>query len=172
MNRVKYIVFVILLASCTTFDQLEVGLQSLMGKHVQTAFSVLGHPNTKQNFIGDDVYTWYLSQSGSIAIPQTSTTTGYVGNTPIYGSTTYMQQIPINYSCTIKLVTNSEGILNSWEYNGNIGGCMKYINRLKEYTENHQTNFLPSSQFLCQVDADCPQNKSCRSTSGGGTQCR
>ncbi len=164
---------VIILAGCATFGQMEDGLRSLMGKSDREAFAVLGYPSAKQDFGSDTVYLWYVSQSGSVFIPQTSTTTGYVGRVPVYGTTSYTQAIPVNYNCQIKLIANRDGILRSWEYNGNIGGCEQYISRLKTYAGSAST-VIPTTlvPMACQENSDCGQGQSCRSRKGGGTECR
>lgn len=173
MKKLLKLLIVIFLAGCATFGQMEDGLRSLMGKPDREAFSVLGYPSAKQEFGNDTVYSWYVSQSGSLFIPQTSTTTGYVGRTPVYGTTSYTQVIPVNYNCQIKLVADKGGILKSWEYNGNIGGCAQYIRRLNTYAESENT-IMPTraAPMECQVDSDCGQGQSCRSRKGGGTECR
>jgi hypothetical protein len=122
-----------LLAGCATFGQLEAGLNSLVGRTEKEAFNALGYPNSKQEFGGDTVYVWGRSNSGTIFIPQTATTTGYVGNRPVYGSTTYNQPMTVNHNCTVKVITGSSGTIKSWDYEGNLGGCRPYIQRLNAY---------------------------------------
>lgn len=164
---------VVFLAGCATFGQMEDGLRSLMGKPDSEAFSVLGYPSAKQEFGNDTVYSWYVSQSGSLFIPQTSITTGYVGRSPVYGTTTYTQAVPFNYNCQIKIVADKSGIMRSWEYTGNIGGCTQYINRLSAYAGATKTVITTvPAPMECQVDADCGGRQSCRSRKGGGTECR
>lgn len=123
----------ILLTGCVSFSQMERGLESLVGENSQEAFNVLGYPSAKQEFGNDIVYVWSSSQSGTIFVPQTSTTHGTVGTTPVYGSTTYNQAVPVNYNCLIKLIADQDNTLRKWEYEGNIGGCAKYIRRLNDY---------------------------------------
>ena len=55
---------------------------------------------------------------------------------PVYGTTTQNQMVPVNYNCLIKLVADSSGILRRWEYDGNLGGCSGYIERLNKFTES------------------------------------
>lgn len=123
------------LSGCATFGNMEEGLNALMGKPDKEAFSVLGYPNSKQEFGGDVVYVWGRSSSGTMYLPQTTTTTGYVGNTPVYGTTTYNQPVAYNHNCTIKLAVGPDGLLKHWEYDGNIGGCTSYIKKLKAYAK-------------------------------------
>lgn len=135
-NIILTIVLASLVSGCATFAQMERGLGYLMGKNEQTAFNVLGYPNGKQQFGEDTVYYWSVSSSGALILPQSSTTYGTVGTTPVYGTTTYNQVVPVNYNCQIKLISSKDGILKSWEYNGNIGGCKNYINRLDNYYQS------------------------------------
>lgn len=127
------------LAGCATFGHLEDGLKLLMGQNSQTAFNVLGYPSAKQKFGSDTVYYWSFNRSGTLIVPQTSTTTGYVGNKPVYGTTTSNQLVPVNYNCQIKLVAGPNDVLKSWEYEGNIGGCQSYVGRLKSFTSQIKT---------------------------------
>lgn len=126
--------FSITAAGCATFGQLEAGLGALVGRNEREAFAALGYPSGKQQFGSDVVYVWGRSQNTAMFIPQTSTTTGYVGTTPVYGTTTTSQMIPLNYNCTIKVIAGAEdGIIKSWDYEGNLGGCAPYIQRLNSY---------------------------------------
>ena len=69
-------------------------------------------------------------------LPQTTTTTGYVGTTPVYGTTTYNQVTPVNYNCTIKLAAGGDGVLKHWEYDGNPGGCGALSDRLRNFAKS------------------------------------
>jgi hypothetical protein len=120
------------LVGCATFGQLEEGLNALVGRSESEAFSAFGYPNGKQEFGADTVYVWGRSQNTTMFLPQTQTTTGYVGTTPVYGTTTSTQAIPMNFNCTIKIIVNS-GRIKTWEYDGNMGGCESYIKRLNAY---------------------------------------
>lgn len=134
MKKISVVLFVFaMLSGCATFGQMEEGLNALLEKDARTAFAVLGYPSGKQQFGNDTVYVWSSNRSGTLLLPQTSTTYGTVGTTPVYGTTTYNQAIPVNYSCIIKLVADSNDRVIAWEYDGNIGGCEKYIMNLKKY---------------------------------------
>jgi hypothetical protein len=160
---------VVLLTGCATFGQLEEGLNSLIGKPDSEAFAVLGYPSSKQEFGNDTVYTWYENRSGTMFIPQVATTRGHVGYTPVAGTTTYTQAVPVNYNCQIKLIAGGNGILKQGGYSGNIGGCTPYINLLNTYREATNTHRL---HMECRVTADCGIGRRCRSREGGGTECR
>ncbi len=131
--RVGILLLFIFLTGCVTFGQLEQGLSYMMGRHESVAFEVLGYPSGKQEFNGDTVYYWSNRSTGAVFIPQTSTTYGNVGNTPVYGSTTYNQVVPVSHQCEIKMIADPKGVLKRWEYNGNKGGCKMYIKRVHQY---------------------------------------
>lgn len=129
------LIVLLFLAGC--FDaQMNNGLQALGGSNIETAFRVLGYPDAQQKFGYDTMYIWQTRSSGAIFIPQTSTTFGHVGSTPVYGTTTYNQPIPVTYSCTIKIVTDSLGAIKYSEWGGNAAGCQRYASRLDSYYRN------------------------------------
>lgn len=128
----------ILISACVTFGQMETGLSALMGKPESEAFAVLGYPSFKQEFGNDLVYTWHVDSSGTAFVPQVSTMVGSVGRIPIQSQSTSLQAVPVNYSCTIKMVASGSGIFKSWEYNGNLGGCANLIKRLNKYSSVDQ----------------------------------
>ena len=116
-------------------NTLNKGLPLLMGESLETAVQVFGLPNQKYEYGSETVWVWNNSFGGVIPIysPSTSTTTGYVGTTPISattttGSTSYM---PVQYQCEIKLKTDASGTINHWQYYGNEGGCSTYAGPLK-----------------------------------------
>lgn len=138
MTNVRYFlsaIYILALSGCATFGQMEDGLNSLMGRAEQEAFSVLGYPSGKQQFGSDTVYIWEVSKSGTLLLPQTITTYGNVGSIPIYRTSTFNQAVQVNNNCLIKVAANSSGTLINWEYSGNYGGCNNYINRLDAYNK-------------------------------------
>lgn len=171
--RFRSFLIVVFLSGCAMFGQLDSGLDALMGKSERQAFAVLGYPSSKQEFAGDIIYTWNVSSSGTLLLPQTATTYGTVGTTPVFGTTTYNQAVPVNYNCMIKLIAGQDRTLKSWEYNGNLAGCSSYIQRLNEYAKSAQPPLVSAPVPMdCHTDADCQHGASCRSTKGGGTECR
>jgi hypothetical protein len=133
MRKALALCLSLILCGCATFGQMQRGLKALQWQDIQTAFDVLGYPSGKQEFGTDTVYFWEVNSSGTIFLPQTTTTSGYVGMAPVQASTTYNQSVPVNYNCLIRLITDDQGIIKSWEYRGNYGGCTNYINRLNRY---------------------------------------
>jgi len=138
-KNLAIVVAAVALSGCATFGQLEDGLNALVGRHEKEAFSALGYPNSKQEFSGDTVYYWGESRNSAVFMPQTATTTGYVGRTPVFGTTTSSQLVPVSYNCTIKLVVGEDKVIKDWEFSGNLAGCEPYIKRVKSYTKGGQS---------------------------------
>jgi hypothetical protein len=109
-------------AGCV-FDNIENGLKSLTGKDIRTAFTVLGYPNGKQQFGSDSVYIWATSRSGTIYTPGTATHSGMIGITAYSGVTSYGQNVPYHWTCQIRIITDSEDRIISWDYEGNAGSA-------------------------------------------------
>ena len=133
MKYVLLALVALLLGSSCVSTHMDKGLAALHGKKIETAFSVLGYPDSKQEFGDDTLYVWSNSRSGGMFLPTSSTSYGYVGSTPVYGTTTYNQFVPVSYFCTIKLVTDSTDCIKHWEWSGNMGGCQGYAERLRRY---------------------------------------
>lgn len=112
------------------------GLSALEGENISKAIEVLGYPDQQQTIGTDTVYTWSRGFQSSYTVPQTSTTTGYVGNTPVYGTTTYNSVQTSNHHCLIKIGTDNKGIIKKTEAEGTVGGCMSYAERLKSYADS------------------------------------
>lgn len=117
------------------FNVLNKGLPMLVNEPIESAVNVLGLPNQQMSFGSDIVYIWDNRYNVTIPVysPSTSTTTGYVGTTPVTATTTTSQTnyVPVQYQCQIKLQVDSFGIIKRWEYFGNEGGCQYYASGLK-----------------------------------------
>jgi hypothetical protein len=118
------------LGACTTFSDIETGLDSYVGQPVQNVFSALGYPNGQQSIAGQNVYIWGNAFSMTMPQTNTSTTTGSVGGVPYQGTTTYNTYNTYNYECTIRVIASPNNIVQSWDYQGDIGGCSEYASRL------------------------------------------
>jgi len=117
---------------------MDKGLNALMHKDAGVAFGVIGYPDGKNKFGNETVYFWTLNQTSTMVLPQTSTTTGMVGMTPVYGTTSYNQAVPLNCNCLIKLIANENNVLIRYEWRGNNCGCRSYNDRLGRYYEQTQ----------------------------------
>ena len=128
-----YFLLILFVASCS-FGRLDAGLPLLKGRNIETAIQYLGIPDAQMEIAGRDVFIWNNSYSVNIVTPVTSysdaTVYGYGGMATAYEtSTTYVPET-YNYSCTIKAITDKEGIINSLEYEGNEGGCSTFVSSM------------------------------------------
>lgn len=132
-NFLYFVIFI--LSGCVTSAQLETGLNYLLDRNISEAFQALGYPSGKQQFGDDTVYVWSVNQSGALVLPSSSTTTGNVGTTSFSATTSSTQVVPVSHNCVIKLVTGPDKIIKHWEFNGNVGGCSEYSDRVDSYYE-------------------------------------
>lgn len=135
-----FFMFILAIAiSGCAFKILDEGLPRLVGQPIDSAINVLGLPNSKMEIAGHTVYIWNSQRSGAVPIYNTNTayTSGTVGTTPVYGTTTTnsVNYVPVSYQCEIKLSVDNQNIITRWEYYGNQGGCQRYANGVKSLTE-------------------------------------
>ncbi|QDG77692.1 hypothetical protein [Labrenzia sp. PHM005] len=120
----------LLTAGCQTFETMDTGLSSLIGKPYKQAFNVLGFPDAENRIDGKRVFSWGNRQTGAYTIPTFSTSQVYTG----YGYSTVTTQGSqtqyYDYNCRIDMIVNSKGITENFKYNGNRGGCETYAKRI------------------------------------------
>ncbi len=131
MRRALFIPLLAILVSCSTFPNIEQGLQSMVGRPRAEAFSRLGYPSSQLQFGSDTAYVWGASNTVAVPVPQSNSTSGYVGSTPFNATTTSTGYMPMTYSCTIRIIVGPDDLVKSWDYNGNLGGCSRYASLLK-----------------------------------------
>lgn len=97
-----------------------------MGQNIRAAVAHLGYPDGQRTVMGDTVYVWSTSRNVAFPMTTTSTTTGMVGNTPVYGTTSSTNFVPMAFQCTVQIATNADGTIKSYQWEGNQGGCQRY----------------------------------------------
>jgi len=131
MNRIVALLVLSLgLGGCVSQNMNE-GLQSLVGQDIHAAVARLGYPSGQREILGDTIYVWGSSQNSVMPLSTTNYTSGSVGGVPVYGTTTSTNLVPVNYNCNIQLAVNSQGRIKSYQWSGNMGGCAHYANALK-----------------------------------------
>lgn len=120
-----------LLVGCQTFENIDAGLADLKGKPYQSAFKVLGFPDGEKSIAGYKVYVWGSRNSGSYSVPTFNSSTAYVNGSPIYVQSQGTRTETYDYYCTIEVIVNTAGVIENAKYDGNIGGCERYAQRLK-----------------------------------------
>lgn len=177
---------IVLLSGCAS-TMVESGLNALTGKHIDVAFSVIGYPDSKQKFGNDTVYIWKTSSMSSYNSFQTSYHSGYVGDTPYSGTSSYSTPQTVHNHAELKIITNSKGIIKAWDFYGNDTGLHRYAGRLNEYAKNMEAlndyertesekNYnkqnkrqINSStpEFLQNLDSKVPHNQNMKKASKG-----
>lgn len=160
---------ILLVTGCAS-QQVEKGLQAMVGQPIQAAFGILGYPEGKQSFGNDDVYIWSHERTGGMLMPQVATTYqtygsqslyGTVGRTPVYAnvspqtvtsSTLYNQYVPMNAQFRIKLGADARsGIIKTWQWDGNELGAQFFAPVLGQYAKRNTAKL--DSEFV-KADKD------------------
>ena len=131
----------LMFTGCVTFDPLNEGMDTMMGKPLFELINIIGEPDGMID-LGDGEYTYVWSNQKSGAYTKTR-------NTPVYGTTidpytglatygvtgykTEVTTIPYDHKCDIRATTNVNRIIISMKYKGDVDGCYQYI----EAFENH-----------------------------------
>jgi len=116
-------------------EKTHTGLNKLIGKDIKIAIYILGYPTSKQEIAGDIVYVWSVDKYGQIMMPATNYISGTVGTTQVYGTVTSTVAQQIHSVCSIKIVTNSGGLIVAHEISGNYYGCESCMHRLSGYAD-------------------------------------
>jgi len=116
------------LAGCAS-DQMDKRLGFLAGQNIQFAVARLGDPDSKRTELGDTIYVWKSNQNVSLPTGAYGAY-GSVGGAPPYGTAGGPHYVPNNRSCIIQLATGADGVIKSWQWSGNMGGCARYAHRL------------------------------------------
>jgi hypothetical protein len=135
--RIFLILTAVILSGCAG-QTLNKNLPHLVGKDIQYAINVLGAPSSVSEYGGAQFVSWSVNHQGAMILPtsNTSTTTGYVGTTPVYGTTTTTgtMVVPINAVCTVTLHVQG-GTVTRWEWRGNEAGCSQFASRVKSLSD-------------------------------------
>ena len=126
-----------IVSGCATFGQMNDGLNALKGQPEQESFAILGYPDGKQEFSGRTIYIWSTHNQSTYLAYNPSTTSGNIGGIPFSATTNTYSTETIEGECKIKMIVN-DGIVEGWEYEGNIAGCEWYIKRLNDYTKSRE----------------------------------
>ncbi|MCA8065490.1 hypothetical protein [Burkholderia sp. AU38729] len=132
------------LVGCVSFGQMEKGLDALRNQPVSTAVQVLGYPAGEREAAGMKIVHWGRQQTGLMPLTSYGQNSGFgtVGTTPFSytGASTSMQYVPMNFNCDIDLAIGPGGVIQGYQYSGNIGGCSSYIKALNRYRESLGVN--------------------------------
>ena len=137
MVRLYSGILFLFLTGCTSFPALRSGLTHLRGQPISVAEKYLGYPDSAYEIDGDKVYAWGVSDTYSRTVPVTSdyrgTITGQKGTYNYTGTATGYTSHIVTSSCSLKLVTNTRGIIINAMYSGDSTGCSGYADALHQY---------------------------------------
>lgn len=135
MKRTVTALSAIILAGCATWGQFDEGLDALLNMPLSTAIDRLGYPSGERTVAGRRLVEWGRSTNGAMYMPTTATTYGTVNTNRGFGSysgtTTGGTFMPVNYNCNVTLEVDQDDIIRRYQYEGNLGGCERYIRALK-----------------------------------------
>ena len=110
-----------LVSGCSTFSDIDEGIEVMRGKPINDLIDVLGFPASQQTVAGRRFVTWSTSHttSGVTAVPN------FTGGPVTYAPTSN------TYSCTIKVEIDEQDRILGHDLEGNIGGCQGYSRSIR-----------------------------------------
>ena len=142
MNRLLGLIllmFCVISSSGCVGTMVNDGMNSLIGEPIETTFQVLGYPDSKMDLNGDTLYRWSYNSSGVYFAPTTTSTFGYVGTTPVYGTTTGSMAVPTSYSGALQVRADKRGIIRDWSGGGQNGAMMHVASSLGKYAKQKKS---------------------------------
>ncbi len=114
----------LLLAGCGLLSK---QLDEAKGKHIDFLVAKWGLPDGERTILGKKVYFWTSSGTMSFVVPQTQQTTGLVGTTPFYATTTSYSSESVGKECLIQVVVDGNDVVTNYKFRGNLAGCGDFI---------------------------------------------
>ncbi len=99
------------LVGCAT-QRLNSGLQAAIGQPVQMLVSDWGYPDSQRKIMGTTLYVW-SNDAGAMAVP-------------LYGGGVFAGRL----TCTVQVAVDGNGLIRSFQWSGNNGGCAAFARRL------------------------------------------
>jgi hypothetical protein len=120
------------LAACATISQqasvdLDSGLSALVGQRLEVAVARLGEPIGSARLGADTVYGWgSASTSTEILHP----TPGFIDAANYQGGVFPPPRRTVENACLIRMIVDAQGVIRTWDHQGNEAGCRAYAARL------------------------------------------
>jgi hypothetical protein len=120
-----------LTAGCA-IQQLEKGMDSLLGQPVNRLIEKIGFPSEEKVVAKRKIYVWQISSTHLSTNTQTSAYSGMVGTKPVYGTaTTYGGTTAMPVSCKLTVEVDSDDKIIYWIGEGSEFGCATYARRFE-----------------------------------------
>lgn len=111
MKKIVVAAAALLLVGCAT-TQLNTGLQKVVGQPVSVLVSDWGYPAAEREIMGHKLYVW-SGNGGAMAVP-------------LYGGGVFAAAL----NCTIQVSVDDHDVIQSYQWNGNNGGCAPFARRI------------------------------------------
>jgi hypothetical protein len=132
MRRLLSTAAFLMLAGCAWDEDLNAGLDKIVGHPIQVAIIRMGMPDSEGQVVGRKFYAWNDSRTVSDG-PTITTGTGTLdGKSFSYNQYSNQASGYSVYECKIRLFVDEDDIVRTYDWNGNLGGCRHYINSLED----------------------------------------
>ena len=149
-KSVKSLLFALLISTltgCSTFKDLDRGLSSSHGQHIDSLIAKIGDPSGQHEADGRKVYVWdssetvsYTNPTLSINAPSVVYHSGsvdafrrFADRVGVLGSVTTTWETKVEtHFCTITVEVDDSEVVVSAQREGNIDGCGRYAAALRE----------------------------------------
>ena len=129
----------LLIAGCTTFQDIDEGLAILHGRPADDLIRIIGFPDKEQVVAGRRLYVWSTSEDVTVFRPVTTVS---LGNARISGANGATQTefekestafVPVveNYNCTIRVQVDRRERIVFHDLDGNAAGCERYAKPIR-----------------------------------------
>jgi hypothetical protein len=150
------------LMGCVHRDMRD-GVRAMKGEDFKYITSLLGPPSDLVDHRdGERTVAWSNVENLTLTVPETTSSYGTVAGHDFSIYTTYSTTEHYQYDCTITARVNKEGKITKSTYQGDIGGCSKYRNRLSgligSYRVNHIDNIGPDPSEVPLVECEYEEN--------------
>lgn len=140
MKKLSCVFLGLLVSGCAgNLEKFQQGYPLLKGKYIEEVVAYLGTPDAEQTIMGKKVYEWRNTSYGVSSSPVTQNTTfttyGATGPVTTFGTTTGYVTGTSEYQCSLKVVTEKNGIISESTYSGAPGGCSKYGPAIENLTQ-------------------------------------
>jgi hypothetical protein len=164
----------LLLAGCQTAT-IERNLAAAHGRDVEEVIHRIGLPDAERVVAGRKMYIWDRRVQAIVPVVSNSTTTGFVGTTPVTANSAQTSYVPAALYCQIRIVVDADNRIISSDLDGNQGGCARYANLFsrrpvqpltQSFAAQPQAAVRPNSNNSASIRRPSPDEMS--RTSGSG----
>jgi len=135
IKNLKLILFILslfILPACATLEEMDEGLNALIGQDYHTAFNILGYPSDVEKFDDTTLYIWTNNSADPVSLPQKSFNRGDANDKFYKGSSTSNKH-NLPHQCTVQLAVAPDGKIIRYHTRGALAACRIYLAQLNAY---------------------------------------